>query len=271
MPIAKNTSLSAIPSAIAGSVVTYNLTTQAAAYNVRYHEYIQARMVGLASNLGSLSAWVSSGSAAQEIWLLLDAFGVNRQASRLVSVADLDLTLKLINCVTLNWIVGIDLPLYAPPAAINNPVTGASLAVELEQIYMLLARPGAVSQSGGVVVASKTAHCLFPGLAPMIDRRHTGLSCYHIDRSTYLAPSVAQGSWDLWVGARFRGVVNPSPTGAGAASWGGHQFLAAVGINQKIYELWQAANGFPGLPAFLALDPTPGTTGILRVLDKALW
>jgi hypothetical protein len=44
-----------------------------------------------------------------------------------------------------------------------------------------------------------------------------------------------------------------------------------MGINQHIYELWQAANRNPGYSAFLALDPTPGTTGIPRIIDKGLW
>jgi hypothetical protein len=47
--------------------------------------------------------------------------------------------------------------------------------------------------------------------------------------------------------------------------------MAAIGINQHIYELWQAAIGHPSLADFLALDPTPGTTGIPRIIDKCLW
>jgi hypothetical protein len=47
--------------------------------------------------------------------------------------------------------------------------------------------------------------------------------------------------------------------------------MAAIGVNQHIYELWQVVNRNPGLQAFLALDPTPGANGIPRIIDKSLW
>jgi hypothetical protein len=158
--------------------------------------------------------------------------------------------------------------LPAAPASLP-PGGGPTLAAEITTIYNAFAAPGAVSIRGGFVAASKVLHCLFPELAPMIDGAHTGLSYFHIDRTTYSPPM--GGSWAGWLGGPMAGVPNPSPRGAGRHRWGSQQFLAAIGINQHIYALWQAAHGHPGLPAFLALDPTPGTTGIPRVIDKALW
>ena len=72
-------------------------------------------------------------------------------------------------------------------------------------------------------------------------------------------------------GSAIPGVVNPTPRGAGRHAWQWPQFMAAIGVNQHIYDLWQVANGHPGFPAFLAIDPTPGTTGIPRIIDKGLW
>lgn len=113
-------------------------------------------------------------------------------------------------------------------------------------------------------------HCLFPELAPIIDGRHTGISYYNIDRATYVPP-LGIDRWEKWVGEPLGTVVNPSPRGAGRNGWRWQQFLAAMGVNQHIYELWQVANGKPGAQAFLALDPTPGASAILRIIDKGFW
>jgi len=162
------------------------------------------------------------------------------------------------------------LPLAAPPPVLVNPATGATLSGEMEAIYCALSAPGAVTHSGGYVAASKAMHCLFPELAPMIDGKHAGISYFNIVRETY-TPPLGIVEWTRWLGAPIDGVPNPSPRGGGRDSWGWKQFMAAIGINQHIYELWQAANGHPGLADFLALDPTPGTTGIPRIIDKSLW
>jgi len=69
----------------------------------------------------------------------------------------------------------------------------------------------------------------------------------------------------------MRDVRNPSPKGAGRASRGADRFIAAIGINQHTYELWQSEHGNPGMSAFLALDPIPGTTDVPRIIDKIFW
>lgn len=151
-----------------------------------------------------------------------------------------------------------------------NSATGETLSIGLRVLYNKFAELGSVTESGGYVAASKTLHCLFPDLAPMIDGEHAGISYFNIDRASYLPPLGLVG-WATWIGMPLKGVPNPSPRGAGRTAWQWQQFVAAIGVNQHIYELWQLANGNPGFQALLALDPTPGTTGIPRIIDKGLW
>jgi hypothetical protein len=166
-------------------------------------------------------------------------------------------------------VAGYNIPLPFAPALIVPVIVGPSLADALTRINNQFATPGCISVNGGYVVASKTTHCLFPDLAPMIDGRHTGISYYNVTPSTYLPPLTL--TWDAWVGAPLVGRPNPSPRGGGRRNWGPQQFLAAIGVNQHIYELWVAAHPGAGVPGFLALDGIPGTTGIPRVIDKAFW
>jgi len=270
MPIAEDTPLTEIHPVLHANVAAYNdPLADTAIYNNYYNCYITARTAGIAAD-GSVAAWIAAGHAAPEVRALLSAFGMHGRASQLVPIPLLHATLAAVPAETIARIAGFTLPLEAVPALLP-PGGGPPLAAELTYIYNTFAAPGAVSVSGGFVVASKALHCLFPELAPMIDGSHTGLSYFHIRRTTYTPPLALGGTWNAWLGGPMAGVPNPSPRGAGRHRWGSQQFLAAIGINQHIYALWQAAHEHPGLPAFLALDPTPGTTGIPRVIDKALW
>jgi len=252
---------------LAGNIATYN-DTYGADYNGPYAEYIAARNAGIAV-AGSLGDWIA-GEGAFQIQTLLITLGMNARDSRLVPHATFKGVLSGLKPMIVDWVAGLALPLGVPPPNLVNVATAETLSAELRLLYDLLAAPGSVTNSGGYVAASKTMHCLFPKLAPMIDGRHTGISYYNIDRATY-APPLGLGSWARWVGAPIDGVANPSPRGAGRNGWQWHQFMAAIGVNQHIYELWQVANGNPGLQAFLALDPTSGANGIPRIIDKGLW
>jgi hypothetical protein len=267
MPILVSTPLAALPPLFARRISAYN--TALPTYNAGYETYIDARTTGIAT-YGSLSRWIVSGRAAPAIHGLLAAFGMNQQASRLVSGAALQGCLAGLPVATVDWIVGIDLPLPAgqAPSTFTQTASGPSLAEALCALYATLSASGAVTTAGGFVAASKTLHCLFPDLAPMIDGRHSGRSYYHITRPSYLPPK--PWDWTTWCGKAVP-LPNPSPRGAGRKNWQCLQFLAALGLNQHLYELWQGAYGTPGLSGFLALDPTPGTTGIPRVIDKVLW
>ena len=270
MPIARNTPLHALPGILPVAVAAYNMPgTRTAAYNVIYSEFVNERQQGIAAH-GGLNGWVLHGGAAISIRALLAAFGMNAQGSMLVGLPVLAQTLRSLPPGSVQWIEGIALPLNQAPSRIMNPHTGQSLAAELGGLFTTLSAPGLVSSSGGFVAASKTLHCLFPNLAPMIDGRHSGISYFHILRATYTAPTGAV-NWASWLGHPMVGVPNPSPRGAGRLNWDASRFMAALGINQHIYELWQGGNGHPGPRPFMALDPTRGTTGIPRIVDKLLW
>lgn len=243
--------------------------SRTAIYNGIYNAFINARQHGIAAH-GGVLGWIRHGNAAASIHALLAAFGMNAQRSVLVPLHCLAQTLQNLSPLSVQWIGGIALPLNPEPCNTTNPNTRQNLSVELGALYTALSAPGVVTASGGFVAASKTLHCLFPGLAPMIDGRHSGLSYFHILQNTY-TPPLRLGNWAGWLGTPLPGVPNPSPRGAGRRSWDAARFLAAIGVNQHIYELWQQQNGNPGLQAFLAIDPAPGTSGIPRIVDKLLW
>ncbi len=267
MPVPEHTVLADIPQTLATKVGAYNASV-GKTYNPPYADYIAARETGVAA-YGCLSAWLANDGAVP-IRRLLVAFGMDARNSRLVSHDELQKFFSGLNPAAIDWVAGLSLPLRVQPAILVNPATGENLFAELRLLYDTLASRGSVTESGGYVAASKTMHSLFPQLAPMVDGKHSGLSYSRISPATYIPP-LGIGSWRGWVGAAIEGVINPSPQGAGRNSWRWQQFVAAVGINQHIYELWQAANGGPGLQAFLSLDPTAGTNGIPRIVDKALW
>jgi hypothetical protein len=269
MPIPKNTNLHNVSVNISQSIANYNGGNSGSAYNWDYNLLISARNRSLAR--APLSAWLSAGAAAS-IETLLNSFGMNVRNSTLVPVATFDRVLRGLNPNTIDWLASKSLPLSAPYLQDINPQTKRTLSDELSMLYDTLSQAGNVTISGGYVAASKAAHCLLPNLVPMIDGAHTGISYFNINRVTYLPPpSFGSGNWDHWVGHAFVGTVNPSPRGSGRYSWNADQFLAAIGVNQHLYENWQLNAGYPGLAAFLSLDATIGTTGIPRIIDKVLW
>ncbi|CAN7664126.1 hypothetical protein LJR034_005291 [Caballeronia sp. LjRoot34] len=256
---------------IPAKIADYNKPgTPTASYNRTYEKYIACRNEGILAAGGSLASWIATGSAALAIRSLLVAFGMNSQKSVLVPVTVLQSTLDTIDAATLDWVSKLSLPLIAPPPEIVDLSRRQNLAEIIRDIYDLVAAPGTVTKSGGYVAASKVLHCLFPNFAPMIDGRHSGPSYYHIARDTYMAP-LGLARWADWIGEDPPGVPNPSPSGAGRASWDWRRFLIAVGINQHIYELWRTDFDINDTGCFLALDPEPGTTGIPRLIDKVLW
>lgn len=270
MPIAIKTPLNTISRLISGNIAAYNARgTRTEAYNAPYSRFIEYRSAGLASE-GKLSAWILTRDAALSTIELLTAFGMSVRNSSIVPLSRLQEVFARLNPLSADWTASLSLPLPQPPAVLFNPATQASLADEIRTIYNLLALPGSVTNSGGYVAASKSFHCLFPNLGPIIDGLHSGPSYYHIVRETYMPP-LGLTEWQEWLGAPMQGVPNPSPRGGGRTSWGCDRFLAALGINQHIYELWQHEHDNPGIDAFLALDPTRGTTGVPRIIDKVLW
>ncbi len=266
MPIENGTRLASIPGMLEHNVAAYNNGRNGPKYNMSYRTYIAARR-GIEAV--SLSVWVA-GRGASAMWTLLDAFGMNARNSRLVPPEQLRAVLSDLDPAALDWIAGLALPLDSPPPELPGPDGHMNLCTALQHIYDRLASPGSVTMSGGFVAASKAMHCLFPDLAPVIDRSHAGLSFYHIQPADY-TPPLCLGTWERWLGVQTRNKLNPSPQGIGGRAWGWQQFVAAMGIDQHIYELWREPRGDPGLGAFLALDATGGATGIPRLIDKGLW
>lgn len=269
MPIPNNSALERVANSIANNISHYNTGNSGPRYNRVYRDYIDARNAGIAS-FRTLSGWIANRGAESAIRELLIAYGMDARKSQMISTADFHVSLRGLPAASIDWIMNQALPLCVSPARSKNPVTGNTLAVELSTLYNTLKTPGAVTKSGGYVAASKTMHCLFPDLVPMIDGTHTGISYYHITRETY-CPPLCFVNWTAWIGHSIRGVPNPSPRGYGRYSWGADQFLAAIGLSQHLFEIWDANNGNAGISGFLRLDPTPGTTGIPRIVDKGLW
>lgn len=270
MPILQNTPIALLGGAalVAGKIAAYNDAPKTADYNAQYNDFIVDRVAGIAAN-GSLASWLDTPAAVITIQNLLDAFGMNTRNSVLVDMQTLLNTIaRVLAANPVNVVGGFRLPL---PSSIGATLleNGGNLGATLAAIYEALSAPRAVTISGGYVAASKTLHCFFPELVPMIDGTHTGISYYNIIRATYSPP--IGGNWAGWLGHPLNGPPNPSPRGAGRNSWGSDQFLCAIGANQTIYEAWQKTNSSSGLAAFMALDPTPGTTGIPRIVDKILW
>jgi hypothetical protein len=250
-------------------IAAYNDGRRAAGYNTQYNAFIVARAAGIRANGGGLAQWLAMPTAAIAIRNLLNAFGMNARKSALVNMQTLSNTIvRALATHPVNVIDGFRLPLQdAIGATILR--SGSNLGETLATIYEVLAAPGCVTTSGGYIAASKTMHCFFPELAPMIDGTHTGISYCRINPATYSPP--IGGNWEGWLCHPLNGLPNPSPRGAGRNNWGSDQLLCAIGATQAIYEAWQTANGSPGLAAFMALDPTSGTTGIPRIVDKILW
>lgn len=271
MPIPKNTQLASLPEIFSEKILSFNtLGDRTPQYNNQYDQYINEREKGVAENSGSLYAWLQTQEGASAIRKLLLNFGMNVQRSKLVSEEKFNETLTNLKYPSIDWIQNIELPLTNAPFEMINPISGKDLAFELRELFNYFSTPGFITKSGGFVAASKTLHCLFPKLAPMIDGKHTGTSYYHIDRETY-TPPLQYTKWVEWLGEEFSKVVNPSPKGNGRHSWDATRFLIAIGINQHIYELWMRANKTLNKADFLKQDPTSGTTGIPRVIDKVLW
>lgn len=269
MPLLAGIEIKAIPDLIPQRITAYNQGPDGPGYNNAYNQYIAKRNAGIFA-AGSLSAWLATGNAVGPIRELLIAYGMNARNSQLVAPTAFQTVIESLSHASLDWINGFALPLPMAPVAMINPQTGLSLSNELTNIYNTLSAPGSVTVSGGFVAASKATHCIFPNLAPMIDGKHTGISYYNIARATY-TPPLGIINWDRWIGHQISGIPNPSPRGAGRRSWSADQFLAAIGMNQHIYEIWDLSNGNPGLQAFLALDAVHGTAGIPRIIDKVLW
>ncbi|TET51118.1 MAG: hypothetical protein E3J58_02560 [Actinomycetota bacterium] len=97
----------------------------------------------------------------------------------------------------------------------------------------------------------------------MIERQfQRRISLYNIHRDDYLPPT---GDWTQYLGYKPKGKFNPSPRGAVRNHWNIDQYLFAIGIYARIYNIWQGNNSNYGKEDFFNLDPSKGTAGVPRI------
>lgn len=253
MPITPGSTREEIVVAIPANIAAYNAAYPE--YNAAYRAFISARADGIAA-AGSVAAWLATPGAAHAFISLLNSFGMNARNSELVAPAVFAANLA-------------DLPAVPLLGAVPFPIgTIAAIEAQLRTIFDYCAAPGTFSKSGGFVIGSKTAHCVLPELCPMLDGAHIGISLYNVAAEEYLPPG---NNWTTYLGRPVVNPPNPSPRGAGRKGWNAYRFTQAIGFYEALYSDWQATNGNQGMGAFLGTDPTAGTTGIFRALDKVLW
>ncbi len=193
------------------------------------------------------------------------AFGMNGRGSELINPVSFHTNLVSISgVVNINGLEGFALSKDPLTAVIGD----STIAIQLRKLFDYCATPCRFSISGGFVIGSKIIHCIIPELCPMVDINHIGISLYNIHPNDYFPPG---NNWEAYIGKVPVGKPNPSPRGAGRNAWHADQILCAIGFYARLYEEWQATNGNPGIQAFLKLDISKGTSGIPRILDKALW
>jgi hypothetical protein len=108
MPIPNGTKLAEVPPMLAANIARYNAREEAA-YNPPYADYIATRNAGIAA-AGGLSAWLA-GNGAAPIQMLLNAFGMYLQKSRLVPLARFQGTLSGMSSAIVDCVAGLTLPL----------------------------------------------------------------------------------------------------------------------------------------------------------------
>ncbi len=258
MPLPESTTRQDIIKNIPTRIAAYNSSTS---YNSLYLRYITERETGINSS-GSLEKWLVTPETADLIHAFMNDFGMRSYQLTLPVVY----TRKLFELS-----VGVDIEGLSRFTLDQGPLAtqigNSTVAQELGKLFDFCSKWRHFSESGGIVIGSKVAHAILPQLCPMIDINHTAISLYNVAPGEYLTLS----SWDEYLGYTPRGKINPSPRGGGCKRWRKDQFLCAIGFYAQIYHDWQKANGHPGMAAFLSQDPTQGTTGIPRLLDKVFW
>lgn len=146
-----------------------------------------------------------------------------------------------------------------PDDEINNEKVSAII----QKIYEPFSFSNKLSQSGGIVVASKTMHMIMPKLFIIIDGRimkvlHS-ISDYH--------PHINDGSWYDIIPKYYGYKLNPYPL---RYNWDYfNRYFAALFYYKRIILEWCQENN-SDLQSFMELD-TESISFPSRVIDKALW
>lgn len=264
MPITEQFRLETIVNQISQKIIKYNNMSNGPRYNYSYRLFIEARDRGINEN-GYINKWLGTEEASTIIYNLLDEFGMNSRKSSLTNINIFYKNIKYLNNLcNLSELSNFPIESYT----INKPLGNSNVIDQITNLFNFSSKPKIFSDSGGFVIASKVAHCIIPELLPMIDISHIGISLYNIHKDDYLPPT---GDWIQYLGYKPKNKLNPSPRGAGRNYWNIDQYLCAIGLYARIYNIWQKIKNNPGKKDFLSLDPLDGATGIPRVLDKVFW
>ena len=125
-------------------------------------------------------------------------------------------------------------------------------------------RSNAITQSGGIVAASKTMHFLLPDLFIMIDGTHISPA---LNRITDYQPHLNDGKTWYEILPNFDGTqLNPKTTTAWKKT---NQYLAALIYYKRILYDW-CQHYQKTTEDFLQIDAKNQVT-VSRIIDKALW
>lgn len=233
-------------------------------YNRAYASFTGERASDIAAHK-DIEGWLTSDEAGPCIRKLMVDFGMNSQGSKLESPEKFTAGVQGIpEAVNIKILSSVKIP----AGTLNTPVDRTTVEAEICALFDYCASRGRFSISGGFVIGSKTSHCIFPELCPMLDGRHIAISLYNVDRGEYLPPG---NNWRSYLGRDKRTPINPSPQGDGRYNWDCYRYTQAIAFFERIYSDWQDAYGNPGLAKFMSLDPDTGTTGVPRIIDKVLW
>jgi hypothetical protein len=262
MPVEENTTTKTIVDQIALNIRNYNLVNKR--YNLDYHHFISSRSKGIKKENG-LSNWLKTSEASKSIFRFLSNFNMNARASKLVEITTFHLNIqRILRNIDVDCLGCFDMSV----SQLSIPCGNSTVANELKTLFNYCASPGKFSNSGGFVIGSKVAHCIFPHICPMIDAHHIGISLNRIHADDYFPPG---NVWADYLGYFPNGKLNPSTQGAGRNSWKDDQFLCSIGFYARVYQQWQEHNGNPGIDAFLKLDMADHCPYIPRIIEKALW
>ena len=236
-------------------------------YVIPYQNFIRFRQAYLEEvHTNSIGGMISDRGFVDRLYQMLKDFGLDARRSKLVNPTQIQNSLGNIKS-TIKKIhdAGIEL------TSLNlfQELEGRSLAVWFNSAFSLLSKPNAITDSGGVVAASKTLHFLLPDIFIMIDGAHIVKALSRI-KDYFPDPTDGESWYDVIpeheLGIQLGYGLNPKSRGA----WDDPiRYLAAHMYYKRISLTW--CNRFKKtLEEFLQLDADHQVTAS-RIIDKALW
>ena len=195
----------------------------------------------------------------EELKKVLKDFGMGQRGSKFSSLSQFQNTLvKASTDFDLLSLAEIRLETLDLKQEIENETTYSVI----KRIYKLFSYPGNLSNSGGVVIASKTMHMIMPELFIMIDSYVANTLNKIFDYNPH--PEDGE-SWYAII-PNYDGLkLNRKDT----ESWDINRYIAALIYYKRILREWCEKNN-SDIQGFLNLDAQYNST-IPRIIDKALW